>query len=379
MESVESLEQKHRGSFTSTRALTHPLCGHDAIQEALFETFHHQTVSGGLLFSGPKGVGKFKLALSFSAHILGRGLGESSQCPFQGPPDLTLLRRMLGGSHGDFLLLRKGVSEDGKPLRDISVEQVRTLIQFMHKTPLEGQWRVVIIDGVEDLSLQGANALLKILEEPPAQAILILISHCVGAVLPTLRSRCRHYRFRPLSLESMEKFLKSYSLSLDASSDASSLDASESFQELCVLSEGRPGYALQLMTQGGIQMYQRLLKALEHSEKQGVSAYAELVESYGESAFQKKLDAQASPEQTDPWEILHHVILQLINRLVESQVVSSFTPLWTEPQAFKGALCLHAVDYWTELWYTVERMFQEARGLSLNRKQVLASVFSHFV
>jgi DNA polymerase-3 subunit delta' len=119
---------------------------------------------------------------------------------------------------------------------------VREIPGFLHLTPAEGGWRVVIVDGAEDMNTHSANALLKVLEEPPPRAVLMLISATPGRLLPTIRSRCRHLALAPLDPPDMQRVLEDYLPEL----------APEARASLAGLAEGAPGRALALAEQGGL-------------------------------------------------------------------------------------------------------------------------------
>jgi DNA polymerase-3 subunit delta' len=107
-------------------------------------------------------------------------------------------RRMAAQTHGDLLVIERTVNEKtGKLRQDIQVDDVRRMVGFFGSTAGEGGWRVAIVDAVDELNDQGANALLKMLEEPPRRALLLLVSHSAARVLPTVRSRCRVLALRP--------------------------------------------------------------------------------------------------------------------------------------------------------------------------------------
>src|SRR6202041_479149 len=124
--------------------------------------------------------------------------------------------------------------------RDINVDQAREIAEFLSLTAGEGQWRVVLVDAVDDLNTNGANAILKILEEPPPQVVLFLISHNPGRLLPTIRSRCRQ-----LKLKSLGK--KQFNQVIEWVAPAISEDTIHLLGELTNYS---PGIALQLDEQG---------------------------------------------------------------------------------------------------------------------------------
>jgi DNA polymerase-3 subunit delta' len=113
--------------------------------------------------------------------------------------DHPVARRIAAQAHGDLLVLERTINEKTNKLRqDIQVDDVRRTVTFFGSTAGEGGWRVAIVDAVDELNREGANALLKILEEPPRRAVLLLVSHSAARVLPTIRSRCRLLALRPL-------------------------------------------------------------------------------------------------------------------------------------------------------------------------------------
>ena len=118
------------------------------------------------------------------------------------PADRPVARRVAGQSHTDLLTLERIFNEKtGKLFSSIRVDDVRRTVSFFGSTAGEGGWRIAIVDSVEELEKSGENALLKVLEEPPPRALLLLISHAPGRVLPTIRSRCRLLMLRPLAAE----------------------------------------------------------------------------------------------------------------------------------------------------------------------------------
>src|SRR6185503_5384395 len=114
------------------------------------------------------------------------------------PPDNSAVRRVAAQGHSDLLALERVEDDKGKLRTVIQVDLVRRTIRFFGSTPGEGGWRVCIVDSADELNAAGANALLKILEEPPAKSLLLVVSHAPGRLLPTIRSRCRRLMLRPL-------------------------------------------------------------------------------------------------------------------------------------------------------------------------------------
>lgn len=187
----------------SRPSLEHPLVGHSEAVEELASAMQGGRMHHGWLLYGPEGIGKAKLAQLASAFLVApkarRGEGLSVDLEH---PDARLIAQ---GAHPDAYWLDKTTGSDGKKVpKSIPVGAVRSTMQKLQSTPAYGGWRSMVIDAVDDLNLDGANALLKPLEEPPRNTVLFLIVHSLSAVLPTIRSRCRHLALNPLSLPDMQ-------------------------------------------------------------------------------------------------------------------------------------------------------------------------------
>ena len=126
--------------------------------------------------------------------------------PSDGPDDLSVsgqrsgrARRSAAGAHPGLLVLKRGVNpKTGKLMTVLSVDEIRRLAGFFGMTSGAGGWRVAIVDTADDMNDNAANALLKMLEEPPGRAMLLLLSNTPGRLLPTIRSRCQRLDLRPL-------------------------------------------------------------------------------------------------------------------------------------------------------------------------------------
>jgi DNA polymerase III subunit delta' len=188
------------------------------------------------LLAGPKGVGK----ASFAHAAARRVLAEAAGPPFdlggvETDDQHPMVRLVEAGSHPDMRHLQRLVNEKtGNLARNISVDQVRELGAFMGMTAALSPWRVAVIDTVDELETSGANALLKMLEEPPANTLFFLVSHAPGRLLPTIRSRCRRVDFQKLDDDAMTSIL---------GAQAPDLSASER-QKIIAMSFGSAGSAL---------------------------------------------------------------------------------------------------------------------------------------
>ena len=146
------------------------------------------------LLEGPRGLGKRGFADWAAQRLLcgGEGNGDTGG-------ESAAARLLAAGSHPDFRLLAPPEEGTGSATQTIIVDQVTALREeFLRHTPALAAWRVVIVDSADDMNRNAANALLKVLEEPGRQTLFLLVSHRPGGLLPTIRSRCRRLRFRPL-------------------------------------------------------------------------------------------------------------------------------------------------------------------------------------
>ena len=161
------------------------------------------------LLAGPKGVGKATFARVAATRVLADAAGPQVNAPgLETPEDHRIAKLVEAGSHPDLRWLERLVNDKTNNLaRNITVDQVRSLADLFDLTPALSPWRVVVIDSIDDLEKSAANALLKMLEEPPANTIFFLVSHSPGRLLPTVRSRCRRLDFQSLDDDAMTSIL----------------------------------------------------------------------------------------------------------------------------------------------------------------------------
>ena len=165
------------------------------------------------LLAGPKGVGKASFAHTATRRVLAEAAGPPFDLPGIGTDDEhPIVRLVEARSHPDMRWLERLINEDtGKLNRNINIKQIRSLGEFMGMTAALSAWRAAVIDSVDDLEPAAANALLKILEEPPTNTLFFLVSHTPGRLLPTIRSRCRRLDFSNLDDDAMTSILQSQS------------------------------------------------------------------------------------------------------------------------------------------------------------------------
>ncbi len=186
------------------------IVGQDRTVAGFGEAMRSGVMHHAWLLAGPRGVGKARFAWEAASRVLADAAGPSVDLPgLDTPPDHPIARLMAAGSHPDFRQLQRQPNEKGDGLRrNISIEQVRRLAEFLANTTSMSPWRAVVIDSVDDLEAEGANALLKMLEEPPANTVFLLVAHAPGRLLPTIRSRCRRMDFQTLDDDALASVLR---------------------------------------------------------------------------------------------------------------------------------------------------------------------------
>jgi DNA polymerase-3 subunit delta' len=194
------------------------------------------------LITGAPGIGKATLAYRIARYLLAYGATDAGPEDLSVPQDHQAARQVAAQSHPGLLVLKRAINpKTGKLMTVLSVDEIRRLADFFGMTSGAGGWRVAIVDTADDMNDNAANALLKMLEEPPGNAMLLLLSNTPGRLLPTIRSRCQRLDLRPLDDATLEKALAEYLLDTTTGERAS----------LARLSGGSIGAALTLATGDG--------------------------------------------------------------------------------------------------------------------------------
>jgi len=186
------------------------IVGHDQAVASFLASWRAGTLHHAWLLAGPRGVGKAAFARAAATRVLAEAAGPPVELAgLTTPDDHPVARLVTAGSHPDLRILERLENlKTGALSRNISVDQVRGLGDLLGSTPFLSPWRAVVIDSADDLESSAANALLKMLEEPPANCLFLLVTHAAGRLLPTIRSRCRRLDFQPLGDDAMTSLLE---------------------------------------------------------------------------------------------------------------------------------------------------------------------------
>ena len=268
--------------------VTLSLYGHSEAEQAFLGAYRGGRMPHAWLIGGARGIGKATLAYRMARFVFAHREPSSAEVrnatSLVLAPDNPAVRRVAAQGHPDLLALERVEDEKGKVPMFIPVDMVRRTIGFFGSTAGEGGWRVCIVDAADELNTAGANALLKILEEPPANALLLVVSHAPGRLLPTIRSRCRRLMLRPLTTDDVAR----------AAAEALGREASEpEIKTAALASDGSVARALDLLGGTALQVRERvnaLLAALPAVNPRDLHALGDAL-GRDETAFSAFVDA----------------------------------------------------------------------------------------
>ncbi|WOC14634.1 DNA polymerase III subunit delta' [Pseudochrobactrum sp. MP213Fo] len=227
------------------------LTAHEDIRSFLGQAYQEGRMHHALLFEGLQGIGKATTAFHLAGHMLHYPQGADAPLQLAVPQlDKPPYRQISQGMHPALLhITRPFDHKTGKYRTAITVEEIRRITHFLSRTSGDGAWRIVIIDPADDMNRNAANALLKTLEEPPARALFILISHSSGRLLPTIRSRCQSLSFKPLNDAELKQ-----ALDIAGKDVGVNVQDEAYFTALTARAEGSVRKALLLVAHGGLEI-----------------------------------------------------------------------------------------------------------------------------
>jgi DNA polymerase-3 subunit delta' len=333
------------------------LAGHDEAEAMLRDLALTNRLPHAWLFCGPAGIGKATLAFRFARFLLAGADGR----PLAGlalDPSHPTFRRVASGGHADLLTIERMFDEKRNRRRsEIVVDDVRRVSHFLHATPAEGGWRLVIVDGADEMNRNAANALLKILEEPPQRSLLLLIADQPGRLVGTVRSRCRCLSLRPLSDGVVGALLARYRP-----------DASEEERRAVTdLAQGSIGRALTLLDGGGSRVNAAMaavFRSLPALDLREVSQLCQLLTgSDREEAFPIAV------------ELLQSRLQQLVRPRDGPPALDQAMLSAEERQHLARLAAAAPLDRWLEVWDKASALLLRVVPSYLDQRQVLTTVF----
>ena len=355
------------------------LIGHERAESALARYIAEGRLGHALLLGGPRGIGKATLAFRIARTLLRQGQGGDGAASGGGQGDASLFaagpeaslcvpetdrtfRWVASASHPDLLTVERRFDEKrGRQLGEIVVDDVRRIATFLGSSAALGGWRVVVVDAADEMNRNAANALLKVLEEPNSNSLLLLISHQQGLLPATIRSRCRQMLLRRLA-----------DADVDALTGHYRPDIGDADRRILVgLAEGSIGQALRIADAKGLASWRRIesvLGSLAGDDPRPALAWA--------------AEAQAESDG-DAIEMTLHLLLWWLRQVARAGVgnagsdVAMRAPVShpiADTRAVQRLAAAAPLDRWLKVWDKTHHLAVQAAGGNLDRRQVLATV-----
>ena len=344
---------------------TGSLFGHGQAEMQMLQAYQSGRMPHAFLISGPRGIGKATFAYRVARFMLSQSgdAGPSlfgDDAPAQSlhvDADSPTFLQIAGQGHPGLATVTRSVNEKTKKLRgEIVVDDVRRMQGMFTMTSAQDSWRIAIIDAADEMTRQAANALLKTLEEPPERSLLMLVAHAPGQVLTTIRSRCQHLRLRPLDSSDLEAVLASQDVEV----------APEDVELVTVLSEGRPGHAINLTQGDGLSLYGSLRDLFDSAGRVDMRSVHALGDKVGRAGAE------------DNFRLFAELFEGFLMRLVRSVggVPEGHPHIQKEAEIFASLLGATPLEQWIELWEKSRQLFARTMAVNLDRKQAVILAFN---
>ena len=333
------------------------LLGQERAEELLLSGWKNNSLHSSWLISGIEGIGKATLAYRFARFLLAADpLQKDKYTSLAVSENNPIFNLVMNNAHPDLKIIERDYTEtdrrkvlkaikEGEQLSDeelknlkksafIRVDDVRTVNEFLSKKSADNHWRIVIIDSVDDMNPASANAILKILEEPPVKTLMLLISHNPNKLLPTIKSRCAKLLLPPLEDNCVASLLRRYRPGL----------AEKNVQSLVKIASGSIG------------------KALTYADNEALAAYGDLCKIiYAKNKF-SLADLMIFCNQAVKDEERYYLIQELILKFIAENVKSCSNPLEL-----------------ATVWEETIQIFNETERLNLDKKQALINIIIKIV
>ena len=330
------------------------LIGHDDALNLFLSAFKSGNMHNSWLLSGPSGIGKATFAYKIARFLLSADTkNKDSYNSINVSQNHPVFKLVSSNSHPNLKVIERDFIEadkkkiikaikDGEALDEvelqglkksavIKVDEVRTINEFLSKKSFDGNWKIVIIDCADDMNQNAANALLKVLEEPPAKSMLLLVSHNPNKLLPTIKSRCAKINFSPLKNDEVASLLRRYRPELSEAQ----------INDLAKISMGSVGKAINYADNDGLEIYNTLESLFfARSEFDALKAL--------------ELASKVSKDEN---------VWNLCQELIEGFISDMF-------------LGGDKIDMLGDAWDKVRRIFAETIGLNMDKRQALINIIN---
>lgn len=340
--------ESDRFGATPHPRLTHELFGHAEAERELYLSYHSGRLPQAIIIGGPPGIGKATLAWRIARFLL--AYPDLSACPekadFSVLPGHPVARQIAALSHPDIVLLRREWNpETSKLSSQIAVDDIRRAIHMFQQAAGQGGYRVALIDCAEDLNASSANALLKVVEEPPPRSLFLIVAHRPGRMLATLRSRCRSILLKPLGPADMRNIIRTLGEPWSCASEAMLANA-------VARAQGSIHDVLRLLDEGSASTdaaLRSLLEALPRIDWVQVHALAERV---------------SARDGAKEYEMMRAAIEDWLTAKVR------------EGARAAGGACVRQLAPYALIWEKLAEAAREAEVYNLDKRPLVLSIFA---
>jgi DNA polymerase III subunit delta' len=326
------------------------LTGHARAESVLLRAWGADRLPHAWLLRGPRGVGKATLAYRFARRLLAGGDHERAA----GDPSHPVFRMVAGKAHPDLRVLERVVNpKTGKLYKEILVDQVRLADEALHATAARAGRKVLVVDPADELNPSGANALLKLLEEPPGSTVLLLVCQRPGSLPRTILSRCAQLTLAPLRKEEVLSGLER--LAPETSPEQAAL--------LAELAEGSLGRALALAETGWLERYADLvakLGAARDSEAARLTLATQLLQGAERAGFRGTVD------------LLGFVLRRIAGMEASREPATELFP--GEAKLLRGLAAGRGLEHWVTLWDKLSALAERVEAVNLDPLQALVRI-----
>jgi len=320
------------------------LIGHKDTEQRLLDAYRSERLHHAWILGGPKGIGKATLAFRFARFVIAHpdrfGPEVSAAQDLSVAEDHPVARQLSAGGHPNILHLRRPWDEKSKRFKsDLPVDEVRRTVSFFGTTSSAKAWRLCIVDAADDMNASSANALLKILEEPPERCLFLVLSHAPGRLLPTIRSRCRRLDLTPLCETDIAEGLR------DLAPDT--VPGGEDLHEIALAADGSLRSAITLLSGDGLAIVRGVTKLADNASNLDLAALHALA------------DLIAARGQTDNWESFQHIAQIWLHARMRRDLAA-------------GVQRAHGL---IDIWDRTSQAIRDSDALNLDRKQVVLDFF----
>ncbi len=328
------------------------LFGQTRAEADFLDAFNGGRLHHAWLITGPKGIGKATLAWRIARFLLsGHEGGMFAPDTLATPTDSPVYRRTVALSDSGLVLVRRPYDDKAKRLKTaITVDEVRGLKSFFTMSNTEGGWRVAIIDAADEMNRAAENALLKLLEEPPAKTVILLVAHQPSKLLPTIRSRCRELKCQPLSPDALAQAI------------AQAGFATDDPETLATLANGSAGEAIDLLAHDGLKLYADITSLIATAPRMNRPRIIALGDSCTGAA------------NADRYDMVVRLTLLALSRMALAGALGS-EPIGAESDLTRFAANPYQAQLWAELVAELTARIAHARAVNLDPGQVILDTF----